>query len=173
MSPPERLAFMLEDSEARVLVTEQHLFAKLKGRAAATAPAMIRSGTFRPAARVSAAAPRRGGARAACLAELIVGNLGQANYSASKAGVIGLTKSLGKELATKGVLVNCITPATFQSPILEQLPQSQVEYMRSRIPMGRLGEIHETTAMACWLASDECSFSTAATFDTSGGRATY
>jgi 3-oxoacyl-[acyl-carrier protein] reductase len=79
----------------------------------------------------------------------------------------------GKVLATKGVLVNCITPATFQSPILEQLPPSQVEYMRSRIPMGRLGEIHETTAMACWLASDECSFSTGATFDTSGGRTTY
>jgi 3-oxoacyl-[acyl-carrier protein] reductase len=101
------------------------------------------------------------------------GNPNMSAYSASKAGVIGLTKSLGKELATKGVLVNCITPATFQSPILEQLPASQVEYMRSRIPMGRLGEIHETTAMACWLASEECSFSTAATFDTSGGRTTY
>ena len=101
------------------------------------------------------------------------GNPNMSAYSASKAGVIGLTKSLGKELATKGVLVNCITPATFQSPILEQLPASQVEYMRSRIPMGRLGEIHETTAIACWLASEECSFSTAATFDTSGGRTTY
>jgi 3-oxoacyl-[acyl-carrier protein] reductase len=101
------------------------------------------------------------------------GNPNASAYSASKAGVIGLTKSLGKELATKGVLVNCITPATFQSPILEQLPQSQVDYMRSRIPMGRLGEIHETTALACWLASEECSFSTAATFDTSGGRTTY
>jgi NAD(P)-dependent dehydrogenase (short-subunit alcohol dehydrogenase family) len=101
------------------------------------------------------------------------GNPNMSAYSASKAGVIGLTKSLGKELATKGVLVNCITPASFQSPILEQLPASQVEYMRSRIPMGRLGEIHETTAMACWLASEECSFSTAATFDTSGGRTTY
>ena len=101
------------------------------------------------------------------------GNPNMSAYSASKAGVIGLTKSLGKELATKGVLVNCITPASFQSPILEQLPASQVEYMRSRIPMGRLGEIHETTAIACWLASEECSFSTAATFDTSGGRTTY
>ncbi len=101
------------------------------------------------------------------------GNPNMSAYSASKAGVIGLTKSLGKELATKGVLVNCITPASFKSPILEQLPASQVEYMRSRIPMGRLGEIHETTAMVCWLASEECSFSTAATFDTSGGRTTY
>jgi NAD(P)-dependent dehydrogenase (short-subunit alcohol dehydrogenase family) len=101
------------------------------------------------------------------------GNPNMSAYSASKAGVIGLTKSLGKELATSGVLVNCITPASFRSPILEQVPASQVEYMRSRIPMGRLGEIHETTAMACWLASEECSFSTAATFDTSGGRTTY
>jgi 2-dehydro-3-deoxy-L-rhamnonate dehydrogenase (NAD+) len=101
------------------------------------------------------------------------GNPNMSAYSASKAGVIGLTKSLGKELATRGVLVNCITPASFQSPILEQVPQSQVDYMRSKIPMGRLGEIHETSAMACWLASEECSFSTGATFDTSGGRATY
>jgi len=101
------------------------------------------------------------------------GNPNASAYSASKAGVIGLTKSLGKELATKGVLVNCITPATFESPILQQLPDSQIEYMRSRIPMDRLGQIHETTALACWLASEECSFSTAATFDTSGGRTTY
>lgn len=101
------------------------------------------------------------------------GNPNASAYSASKAGVIGLTKSLGKELATRGVLVNCITPATFESPILNQLPPSQVEYMRSKIPMGRLGEVHETTALACWLASEECSFSTAATFDISGGRTTY
>ena len=95
------------------------------------------------------------------------------HYTTSKAGVIGFTKSLGKELAGKGVLVNCITPATFESPILAQLPQSQVDYMRSKIPMGRLGEASETAALACWLASEECSFSTAATFDTSGGRTTY
>jgi NAD(P)-dependent dehydrogenase (short-subunit alcohol dehydrogenase family) len=101
------------------------------------------------------------------------GNPNASAYSASKAGVIGLTKSLGKELATKGILVNCITPAMFDSPILQQLPESQLEYMRARIPMGRLGQIHETTALACWLASEECSFSTAATFDTSGGRTTY
>lgn len=101
------------------------------------------------------------------------GNPNASAYSASKAGVIGFTKSLGKELATKGVLVNCITPATFQSPILAQLPQSQIDYMRSKIPMGRLGEVQESAALACWLASEECSFSTAATFDTSGGRTTY
>ncbi len=94
-------------------------------------------------------------------------------YSASKAAVIGLTKSLGKELATKGVIANSITPATFESPILEQLPQSQVDYMRGKIPMGRLGEVHESAAMVCFMASQECSFTTAATFDTSGGRTTF
>jgi NAD(P)-dependent dehydrogenase (short-subunit alcohol dehydrogenase family) len=101
------------------------------------------------------------------------GNPNASAYSASKAGVIGFTKSLGKELATKGVLVNCITPATFESAILQQLPQSQIDYMRSKIPMGRLGEAAESAALVCWLASEECSFSTAATFDTSGGRTTY
>ena len=101
------------------------------------------------------------------------GNPNASAYSASKAGLIGLTKSLGKELATKGVVANCVTPATFESPILEQLPQSQVEYMRSKIPMGRLGQVHETAAMVCFMASEECSFTTASTFDTSGGRTTY
>ena len=101
------------------------------------------------------------------------GNPNASAYSASKAGVIGFTKSLGKELATKGVLVNCITPATFESAILAQLPKSQIDYMRSKIPMGRLGEAAENAALVCWLASDECSFSTAATFDISGGRTTY
>jgi 3-oxoacyl-[acyl-carrier protein] reductase len=101
------------------------------------------------------------------------GNPKASAYSASKAGVIGFTKSLGKELATSGVLVNCITPATFESPILDQLPQSQIDYMRSRIPMGRLGHAEECAALVCWLASEECSFSTAATFDISGGRTTY
>jgi len=101
------------------------------------------------------------------------GNPNASAYSASKAGVLGLTKSLGKELATSGVLVNAVTPATFDSPILEQLPQSQIDYMRSRIPMGRLGRPEEIAALICWLASEECSFSTAATFDASGGRTTY
>jgi len=101
------------------------------------------------------------------------GNPNASAYSASKAAVIGFTKSLGKELATKGVLVNCITPATFESPILCQMPQSQIDYMRSRIPIGRLGEASENAALVCWLASEECSFSTGATFDISGGRTTY
>jgi len=101
------------------------------------------------------------------------GNPNASAYSASKAGVIGLTKSLGKELATKGVIVNALTPATFESPILEQLPPSQVEYMRSKIPMGRLGIVDESAATVCFMASEECSFTTASVFDTSGGRTTY
>nr|WP_221235036.1 SDR family NAD(P)-dependent oxidoreductase [Sphingopyxis panaciterrulae] len=101
------------------------------------------------------------------------GNPNASAYSASKAAVIGLTKSLGKELAGKGVIANSLTPATFESPILAQLPQSQVDYMRSKIPMGRLGEIAESAAMVCFMASEECSFTTAATFDTSGGRTTF
>lgn len=101
------------------------------------------------------------------------GNPNASAYSASKAGVIGLTKSLGKELATKGVIVNALTPATFESPILAQLPQSQVDYMRSKIPMGRLGVVEESAAMVTFMASEECSFTTASTFDTSGGRTTF
>lgn len=101
------------------------------------------------------------------------GNPNASAYSASKAAVIGFTKSLGKELAGKGVIANTITPATFESPILAQLPQSQVDYMRSKIPMGRLGEVDESAAMICFMASEECSFTTASTFDTSGGRTTF
>ncbi len=101
------------------------------------------------------------------------GNPNASAYSASKAGVIGLTKSLGKELATKNIIANALTPATFESPILAQLPASQVDYMRGKIPMGRLGEIHESTSMVCFMASEECSFTTASTFDTSGGRTTF
>jgi 3-oxoacyl-[acyl-carrier protein] reductase len=101
------------------------------------------------------------------------GNPNASAYSASKAGVIGFTKSLGKELAGKGVIANALTPATFESPILAQLPQSQVDYMRSKIPMGRLGQVEESAAMVCFMASEECSFTTASTFDTSGGRTTF
>jgi 3-oxoacyl-[acyl-carrier protein] reductase len=101
------------------------------------------------------------------------GNPNASAYSASKAGVIGFTKSLGKELAGKGVIANSLAPATFESPILDQLPASQIDYMRSKIPMGRLGEVEESAAMACFMASEECSFTTASTFDTSGGRTTY
>ncbi len=101
------------------------------------------------------------------------GNPNASAYSASKAGVIGLTKSLGKELAGTGIVANALTPATFESPILAQLPQSQIDYMLSKIPMGRLGHVEESVAMICFMASEECSFTTAATFDTSGGRTTF
>lgn len=101
------------------------------------------------------------------------GNPNAAHYSASKAGVIGLTKSLGKELATSGVVVNCITPAVIETDILKQLTQQHVDYMLSKIPMGRFGRKDEAAALAAWLCSEECSFTTGAVFDLSGGRATY
>lgn len=101
------------------------------------------------------------------------GNPNAAAYAASKAGILGFTKALGKELATSGVLVNAVTPAVFRTPLLEQMPQSQVDYMVAKIPMGRVGEVDEVASLVCWLLSEECSFSTAATFDISGGRATY
>ena len=101
------------------------------------------------------------------------GNPNAAAYAASKAGVMGFTKALGKELATTGILVNAVTPAVFRTPLLEQMPQSQIDYMVAKIPMGRVGEVEEVAALVCWLLSEECSFSTAATFDLSGGRSTY
>ena len=101
------------------------------------------------------------------------GNPNASSYSASKAAVLGFTKSLGKELATKGVIVNAVTPATFESPILKQVPQSHIDYMRSKIPMDRFGTAGEIAAAVCWLASEECSFTTASALDTSGGRTTY
>ncbi len=101
------------------------------------------------------------------------GNPNASHYSASKAGVIGLTKSLGKELARSGVLVNCITPAVIQTEILDTVPQSHIDYMRSRIPMDRFGRKEEAAALVAWLCSEDCSFSTGAVFDLSGGRATY
>jgi 3-oxoacyl-[acyl-carrier protein] reductase len=101
------------------------------------------------------------------------GNPRMVPYSATKAAVIGLTKSVGKELAQTGIRVNCVTPAIIKTPILEQLPPEQVQYLVERIPMGRTGEIEEVAAMVSWLASAECSFTTGAAFDISGGRATY
>jgi 2-dehydro-3-deoxy-L-rhamnonate dehydrogenase (NAD+) len=101
------------------------------------------------------------------------GNPTASAYSASKAAVIGLTKSLGKELAKDGVTVNAVTPATIETPILEQVSAAHIAYMRSKIPMDRFGTVEEAAALICWLASRECSFSTAAVFDLSGGRATY
>ena len=101
------------------------------------------------------------------------GNPTASAYSASKAAVIGLTKSLGKELAKDGVCVNAVTPATIETPILEQVSAAHIAYMRSKIPMERFGTVDEAAALICWLASRECSFSTGAVFDLSGGRATY
>ena len=94
-------------------------------------------------------------------------------YSASKAAVIGMTKAIGKDLARTGVIVNCIAPAVIETPILEGITQEHIDYMVERIPMGRMGTPKEVAALVCWLASEECSFSTGATYDVSGGRAVY
>jgi 2-dehydro-3-deoxy-L-rhamnonate dehydrogenase (NAD+) len=101
------------------------------------------------------------------------GNPMAAAYSASKAAVIALTKSIGKDLAAEGVVVNCIAPAVIETPILDGLSEQHVDYMVERIPMGRMGSADEVAALVCWLASEECSFSTGATYDISGGRAVY
>ncbi len=101
------------------------------------------------------------------------GNPRMVPYSATKAAVIGLTKSVGKELAHSGIRVNCVTPAVVQTRILDELTPEQVQYMVQRIPIGRTGEIAEIAALVAWLASAECSFSTGGVFDISGGRATY
>lgn len=101
------------------------------------------------------------------------GNPNAAHYSASKAGVVALTKSLGKELAETGVLVNCVTPAAARTPIFDQMSQQHIDYMLSKIPMKRFLEPAEAAAMVAWLASEDCAFSTGAVFDLSGGRATY
>ena len=101
------------------------------------------------------------------------GNPNASAYSASKAGVIGLTKSLGKELATSNITVNCVTPAAVKTAIFDQMSQSHIDFMLSKIPMGRFGAIDEVVSLIAWLASEDCSFSTGAVFDVSGGRATY
>ena len=101
------------------------------------------------------------------------GNPNASAYSASKAAVIALTKSLGKELADTLVRVNCVTPAAVRTPLFAQMTQAHIDYMLSKIPLGRLGEPQEVAALVAWLASEECSFSTGAVFDISGGRTTY
>jgi 2-dehydro-3-deoxy-L-rhamnonate dehydrogenase (NAD+) len=101
------------------------------------------------------------------------GNPNASAYSASKAAVIGLTKSLGKELAKNNITVNCVTPAAVRTAIFDQMSQSHIDFMLSKIPMGRFGKVEEVTALICWLASEECSFTTGGVFDISGGRATY
>jgi 3-oxoacyl-[acyl-carrier protein] reductase len=101
------------------------------------------------------------------------GNPNASAYSASKAAVIALTKSLGKELAPTGVRANCVTPAAVRTAIFDQMTQAHIDFMLSKIPMGRFGTVDEIASLVCWLASEECSFSTGAVFDASGGRATY
>lgn len=101
------------------------------------------------------------------------GNPNASAYSASKAAVIGLTKSLGKELATTGVLVNCVAPAVVKTELFSQMTEQHINYMLSKIPMNRFGEVDEVAEMVAWLASPLCTFATGATFDLSGGRATY
>ncbi|MEJ0092934.1 MAG: SDR family NAD(P)-dependent oxidoreductase [Methylocella sp.] len=101
------------------------------------------------------------------------GNANASHYSASKAGLIGLTKSLGKELATTGVLVNAIAPAAAKTELFDQMKQEHIDFMLSKIPMNRFLQVEEAAAMIAWLASEDCAFSTGAIFDLSGGRATY
>ena len=101
------------------------------------------------------------------------GNPNASAYSASKAAVIGLTKSLGKELAKTGIRVNCVTPAAVKTTMFDQMTQQHIDFMLSKIPMGRFGQVEEIAAMVAWLCTEDCSFSTGAVFDLSGGRATY
>jgi NAD(P)-dependent dehydrogenase (short-subunit alcohol dehydrogenase family) len=133
------------------------------------------NGTFYCNRAVGPAMARQGHGRIVNVASIAgkEGNPNASAYSTSKAAVIGLTKSLGKELARTGVVVNCVTPAAVRTPIFDQMSQEHIDYMLSKIPMGRFGTVEENAALICWLASAECSFSTGAVFDISGGRATY
>jgi 2-dehydro-3-deoxy-L-rhamnonate dehydrogenase (NAD+) len=101
------------------------------------------------------------------------GNPNASGYSASKAAVIGMTKSLAKEVAKNNISVNAVTPAAVRTPIFDQMPQTHIDFMLSKIPRGRFGTVDEVASLVCWLVSEECSFSTGAVFDVSGGRATY
>ena len=101
------------------------------------------------------------------------GNPNASAYSASKAGVISLTKSLGKELAKSGIRVNCVTPAAVKTGMFAQMTQAHIDFMLSKIPMARFGQVEEIAALVAWLCTEDCSFSTGAVFDLSGGRAVY
>lgn len=124
---------------------------------------------------VAAGMSKRGWGRIVNIASVAgkEGNPNASAYSASKAGVIGLTKSLGKELATTGVLVNCVAPAVVKTELFSQMTEQHIQYMLSKIPMNRFGEVEEVAEMVAWLASPLCTFATGSTFDLSGGRATY
>jgi 2-dehydro-3-deoxy-L-rhamnonate dehydrogenase (NAD+) len=133
------------------------------------------SGSFYACRAVIPGMVERGYGRIVLLASIAgkEGNPMAAAYSASKAAVIALTKAIGKDLAGSGVLVNCIAPAVIETPILEGLSQEHIDYMVERIPLGRVGRADEVARLVCWLASEDCSFSTGATYDISGGRAVY
>lgn len=133
------------------------------------------SGTFHTIRALAPAMKQRGYGRIVNLSSVAGkdGNPNAAAYSASKAGVIALTKSVAKELATSGVLVNCVTPAVIQTPMNATVSAEQLGYMTARIPMGRLGQAGEVAELITWLCSEHCSFSTGAAFDISGGRSTY
>jgi 2-dehydro-3-deoxy-L-rhamnonate dehydrogenase (NAD+) len=133
------------------------------------------SGSFYACRAVVPGMVERGYGRIVLLASIAgkEGNPMAAAYSASKAAVIALTKSIGKDLAGTGVLVNCIAPAVIETPILEGLSEEHIGYMVERIPLGRMGTADEVAALVCWLASEDCSFSTGATYDISGGRAVF
>ena len=133
------------------------------------------TGVFLSNRAVAAGMVKRGWGRIVNIASVAgkEGNPNASAYSASKAGVIGLTKSLGKELATTGVLVNCVAPAVVKTELFSQMTEQHIQFMLSKIPMNRFGEVDEVAEMVAWLASDLCTFATGATFDLSGGRATY
>jgi len=133
------------------------------------------TGVFLSNRTVAAGMAKRGWGRIVNIASVAgkEGNPNASAYSASKAGVIGLTKSLGKELATTGVLVNCVAPAVVKTELFSQMTEQHIQYMLSKIPMNHFGEVEEVAEMVAWLASPLCTFATGAAFDLSGGRATY
>jgi 3-oxoacyl-[acyl-carrier protein] reductase len=133
------------------------------------------NGTFYACRAVLPGMTERGYGRIVLVASIAgkEGNPMAAAYSASKAAVIAVTKAIGKDVAGTGVLVNCVAPAVIETPILAGLAQHHIDYMVERIPLGRVGKADEVAALICWLASEDCSFSTGATYDISGGRAVY
>jgi 3-oxoacyl-[acyl-carrier protein] reductase len=133
------------------------------------------NGTFHCCREVAALMRKQGYGRIVNIASVAgkEGNPNASAYSASKAAVIGLTKSLGKELADVDVRVNCVTPAAVKTAIFDQMTQEHIQFMLSKIPMGRFGKVEEIAAMVAWLCTEECSFTTGGVFDLSGGRSTY
>jgi 3-oxoacyl-[acyl-carrier protein] reductase len=133
------------------------------------------NGTFYACRAVLPGMTERGYGRIVLVASIAgkEGNPMAAAYSASKAAVIAMTKAIGKDVAGTGVLVNCVAPAVIETPILDGLAQHHIDYMVERIPLGRVGKAAEVAALICWLASEDCTFSTGATYDISGGRAVY